>query len=520
MRKAAEGCCGLIVVGVIVVVILIVVGAVTGDTESGTEGTASTPISAIQPTPSPRAAVEALTPESRQAASPTSAAWSELRRNANPALSKLIVDVLLETKVSEPTLTTISRQIRKDNLSYERVDIGYYIKGRGTEGLNWALARFVGSTLDVSIHGFTIEEEQRLMAQSPPDSQEIIGRWIVDGGRDSAKIITILIDSQGVPFLHEISAGGLRAGDLSGLQSELSESPITSGRRFDWVEIFPSNYMVVESGSTGRLLFYGSSGLHRTGYPFPVVTPNSATPAASTASPVAVAGPVATPDPTEAQTSTPTATAVPKPTPRPTRTPRPAATPRPQVTYTNCDDVPTYLLRLDTKGRVAVERAFVPEQPDGDDDGFACGDQLEHKRRWVASLTAAPTATPTPRPTPTPTPRPTPTARPTPSAVTVKTLVEAWDNNSIRADRTYKGRTINIEGHLESISTSFGVSIVNLNDGSQFSLGGVSCTMQRGQENQLATLNKGERIVVRGRVEGLSLWWIDVDDCELLGVYR
>lgn len=80
------------------------------------------------------------------------------------------------------------------------------------------------------------------------------------------------------------------------------------------------------------------------------------------------------------------------PTPRPTRTARATPTPTPQITYAACDDVPTYLLRLDTKGRVAVERSLVPSQPDGDNDGYACGDQLEHKRQW-ARITVTPTLT-------------------------------------------------------------------------------------------------------------------------------
>ncbi len=82
-------------------------------------------------------------------------------------------------------------------------------------------------------------------------------------------------------------------------------------------------------------------------------------------------------------------------TPTPTCTPRPRPTPTPQVTYAACDDVPTYLLRRDTQGRVAVGRQLVPSQPDGDGDGFACGDQLEHRQAAVAAYAAAPTATPT-----------------------------------------------------------------------------------------------------------------------------
>ena len=90
---------------------------------------------------------------------------------------------------------------------------------------------------------------------------------------------------------------------------------------------------------------------------------------------------------------TPTAAPQPTATPQPA-TPRPTPTPTVQVTYATCDDVPTSLLRLDTQGRVAVESQFVPSQPDGDGDGFACGDQLEHKRGLVR-FTPAPTATTT-----------------------------------------------------------------------------------------------------------------------------
>lgn len=121
---------------------------------------------------------------------------------------------------------------------------------------------------------------------------------------------------------------------------------------------------------------------------------------ASEATPTATVQ-AATPVVTAARsTPSPSPTPTPSPTPQPTRMPRPTPTPTPQVTYAACADVPTHLLRLDTKGRVAVDRALVPSQPDGDSDGFACGDQLEHRQAAVAAYTAAP------RPTPTQTARP------------------------------------------------------------------------------------------------------------------
>ena len=120
----------------------------------------------------------------------------------------------------------------------------------------------------------------------------------------------------------------------------------------------------------------------------PTPTPRAAveapTPASPLPSPTATATPIASP----------AARAAPKSTPTPT--------PRPTVTYATCDNVPTYLLRVDTQGRVAVQRDLVPSQPDGDNDGYACGDQLEHKRNLIDLARVAATPTAAPRPTPKP----------------------------------------------------------------------------------------------------------------------
>lgn len=64
----------------------------------------------------------------------------------------------------------------------------------------------------------------------------------------------------------------------------------------------------------------------------------------------------------------------PTPTPEIARTPAPTRTPR---TFQSCQDVPESLIVVDTQGRRAVPRNLVPSAPDGDNDGFACGGQLE-----------------------------------------------------------------------------------------------------------------------------------------------
>ena len=76
--------------------------------------------------------------------------------------------------------------------------------------------------------------------------------------------------------------------------------------------------------------------------------------------------------------------------------------------FQTCREVPEMLIVIDTQGRRAVPRALVPSASDGDDDGFACGGQLE----------VVPTPTPALKLNPEPTggataPSPAPTRKPT-----------------------------------------------------------------------------------------------------------
>jgi len=124
-------------------------------------------------------------------------------------------------------------------------------------------------------------------------------------------------------------------------------------------------------------------------------------------------------------------------------------------------------------------------------------------------ITPSTTSATTPTPMPTATPAPVPT-------VTVEELTDAWANNSIAADRTYKGKFFDIEGHLSSIDTWFGEVNVTLDDGSLFAIGGVQCAMKGGQEDELSKLDKGDEIVLRGTITGEALIYIGAEDCVLV----
>ncbi len=218
-----------------------------------------------QPTPSPT--------------SPPEADWAIVKR-ANPLANKLILKVVLDEKVPESLLNKVSWQIRNDDLSYELLDISYYIDGMDTDrGSSWGLVRFEGSTLDsISIHGLTTEDEQRLLAEPLPDAQKIIGRYISEQSGPLSGILTVYID-QGDPFMQRIT----KDGDIS--TYELSETPVTAGRRFK-ILVFKEDYIVIEQGPEGRLLNYSTSGLFEVAHPVELpFTPTAAAMATATPTP-------------------------------------------------------------------------------------------------------------------------------------------------------------------------------------------------------------------------------------------
>ena len=85
--------------------------------------------------------------------------------------------------------------------------------------------------------------------------------------------------------------------------------------------------------------------------------------------------PAATAMPTPTTAASPTATATISPTPTAAVAPTPPPTPTSPV-FESCQDVPESFVVVDTQGRRAFPSQLVPSAPDGDNDGFACGGQL------------------------------------------------------------------------------------------------------------------------------------------------
>ena len=130
--------------------------------------------------------------------------------------------------------------------------------------------------------------------------------------------------------------------------------------------------------------------------------------------------------------------------------------------------------------------------------------------------TAEPTAVLTTQPAePIAAPTDTPTSTPVP-AVTAMELVYAWDNNPVAAAKEYEGKTLDITGKIDSIDDQLGTKFIILSDGSSFGITGVQCLLRDNQDDNIAALNKGQSIVLRGEIMGKRLIYIAARDCTVV----
>lgn len=120
---------------------------------------------------------------------------------------------------------------------------------------------------------------------------------------------------------------------------------------------------------------------------------------------------------------------------------------------------------------------------------------------------AAPTITSTATAT---APRSAVTAKPVPTVtatvVPIATLLSEYKSNEVRSDAQYKGKIIQTTGIVGEVKKDILGSIyVTLGTGAAFELPVAQCFFDDRLAQQAASLNKGSKITVRGRVEGLMM---------------
>ena len=81
-------------------------------------------------------------------------------------------------------------------------------------------------------------------------------------------------------------------------------------------------------------------------------------------------------------------------------------------------------------------------------------------------------------------------------------LTREYDANEFAADEKYKDQIIVVRGRITHFDETFGNASIQLETGDMFL--SLICSVQKREKTKLATLAKGEDVLVVGRLEGLS----------------
>ncbi|MFL5344166.1 MAG: OB-fold protein [Hyalangium sp.] len=100
--------------------------------------------------------------------------------------------------------------------------------------------------------------------------------------------------------------------------------------------------------------------------------------------------------------------------------------------------------------------------------------------------------------------------------VEIRTLLREYADNEVRADSNFKDHMIQTVGIVGDVKKDITNSIyVTLGTGKEFEIPQVQCFFDDAQAQKAATLSKGAKVGVRGRVSGLMMNVL-VKDCEFI----
>lgn len=90
--------------------------------------------------------------------------------------------------------------------------------------------------------------------------------------------------------------------------------------------------------------------------------------------------------------------------------------------------------------------------------------------------------------------------------VAIKDLLKAYKENEVRADNVYKDKLVEVTGTVDDVKKDvLGDIYVAVGTGAQFEIPQVQCFAKGGQADAFAKLNKGQKVTVQGRVDGLMM---------------
>jgi hypothetical protein len=99
--------------------------------------------------------------------------------------------------------------------------------------------------------------------------------------------------------------------------------------------------------------------------------------------------------------------------------------------------------------------------------------------------------------------------------ITALNLIAEYEANEIAADQKYEGTILDITGTIDDFGEDIlGTKYLTFSDGSDFSITNVQCFFSDNHVSQLANLQKGQRITVRGKGDG-KLFNVHVRGCSI-----
>lgn len=85
-------------------------------------------------------------------------------------------------------------------------------------------------------------------------------------------------------------------------------------------------------------------------------------------------------------------------------------------------------------------------------------------------------------------------------------LASAYEENEVKADKDFKGKTIETSGIINNIGVTFGETYIVLSSGKDFSITDVQCFFNDKSEiDKIVNLKKGDTVTIIGVVDGKSL---------------
>ncbi len=105
------------------------------------------------------------------------------------------------------------------------------------------------------------------------------------------------------------------------------------------------------------------------------------------------------------------------------------------------------------------------------------------------------------------------TAAPEAIKISAAELMKAFSDNEVRANSLYKGKHLTVNGTITDISVVLGQTSVTIGTGEMLEFG-ILCYPASGQDEKIATFNKGEKITVTGKCDGMSLVSVILRQCQ------